>query len=291
MPEQEFNAKLEQLQSLFGEISEKLGQEVGFIKRRRKFSALAFVLLVVMGWLGDKEASLNKLVRLARRLQLEISEVALHKKLNKSAVEMLSKLVMVSLEHLLEKYQLQGVKLKQFTAIYLMDSTQISLPAHLATEFPGFNKPGAQAMLKLQLCFDYLSGQVKALRVEAGRCADQGCELMVQISQAGSLHLFDLGYFKLAHFQNLMEGGAYFISRYHYSTGVYETPDSPQALDLGAWLGTCPKTRQTLTCYLGSAQRLPVRLVAFPLPPDHAEKRRRQAHKKARGRGTTPSQA
>ena len=45
---------------------------------------------------------------------------------------------------------------------------------------------------------------------------------MVALAQQGSLLLCDLGYFTLKAFADIAQSGAYFVSRLHHQTHIYE---------------------------------------------------------------------
>lgn len=59
--------------------------------------------------------------------------------------------------------------------------------------------------MKLHLCYEYLQGAIAALDLTDGRAADQKCRLHLELAHPGSLHLFDLGFFKQEHLAALNE--------------------------------------------------------------------------------------
>ena len=86
--------------------------------------------------------------------------------------------------------------LERFRAIHVTDSTQVDLPQSLLAEFRGSN---GDAKVKLQVTLDYRTGQWLALAMVDGKSADVKRALPVRQALAGSLNLFDLGYFKQEH--------------------------------------------------------------------------------------------
>lgn len=55
-----------------------------------------------------------------------------------------------------------------------------------------------------------------------GKAADNKSGLPLKQAIAGSLNLFDLGYFKQERFRDIAEQDAYFVSRYQPQKAVYE---------------------------------------------------------------------
>ena len=125
--------------------------------------------------------------------------------------------------------------LQQFSAINLVDSTVLSLPDNLVTEFPGCGGDGPQASLKVQLKFEFLHGNLAQIVLEPGKEPDQKFDLYLADIQAGSLNISDLGYFVLANFKTIdEEKEAYYISRYSFGTTLL-TPDE-QSINLETML-------------------------------------------------------
>jgi len=182
---------------------------------------------------------------------------------------------------------LPSQRLRQFKGIYITDSTQIKLPSVLNVLFAG-QKNGSQ--VKVQLCLEYLSGCVSGLELEAGRIPDQSCELPLQQAQVGSLHLFDLGYFKQEHLALLNQQGAFYVTRYQSQTAIYD-PQTGERIDILQSLSATKEQRTELNVTLGARIRTPVRLIAQRLAPKLTAARRRKAKRKARKHGQTCSAA
>jgi hypothetical protein len=146
--------------------------------------------------------------------------------------------------------------------------------------------------MKVQLAYEYHSGQIEALEVEPARCPDQNCRLPQELSEAGDLVLFDLGYFDQKRFAELDKLGIYFLSRLQSQAGLYDLEQPEQKVDLLKELSQLPETVDAGERYvkLGSKQKLPVRMVYYRIPPQVAQERRRKAKQKARQNGKTCSQ-
>jgi hypothetical protein len=97
--------------------------------------------------------------------------------------------------------------------------------------------------------------------------------------QSGDLVIRDLGYFTLSFFDHLAAIGAYFLSRLSYN--VYASADAAEPLHLIRHLNRFGGGEPVMEfqVFLGEKHRLPVRLVAYRLPPDVYRKRQKAAIK------------
>jgi len=275
------------MQQLLGERAEELGRETGFVQRASKMSGAVFAQTMVMGCLEKPEATLGELVQSSAEAGVVISEAGLQQRLTRRAVAFMEALLKEAIVQFGEGKRLGKDVLKRFTSVHILDSSQITLPGALETYFQGTQH---KAAIKLQLSFEYLQGVFRALTFTPARQPDQKCDFHVALAEPGSLHLFDLGYFKQQVFEQLAAVGAYFVSRLQTQTALYLTRDATTRLDLLTWLPSLPGDRWEGWLYLGQRVRLPVRLLAEKLPEPVACERRRKARQTARRRGTTCSQ-
>jgi len=90
-----------------------------------------------------------------------------------------------------------------------------------------------------------------------------------------ALYLADLGYHKLAHFQDISKKGAYWLSRYKTGTNLYSKDSEGNliALDLKEILANSSDYLELEEVYLSKQYQLPVRLIIEVLPEAVKEKR------------------
>ena len=176
---------------------------------------------------------------------------------------------------------LEGMPLlAAFERVVVYDSTCVKLPAGVMAGFPGScSQHGANAMARIQLRIDLLRGAYRRVSFSSFRQNDlsHAVELAQEV-QAGELCLFDLGYFKLAALEQLIQTQASFLCRYSSKVSIYQYPDE-EALDLASYLKRLEK--QGRTCWdthilLGRQEKIPLRLVAIKVPPQVAQARRRK---------------
>lgn len=280
-----YKAKGDHLKLVLEQTVEAVNGWVRFSQRKRVLDAVGFVQTLVLGWLAEPEASLSMLTVSAKKLGFHISRQGLQERMTSRAVVLMMAVLRTTLHHQLGDQRLALPIAASLSAIWITDSTQITLPAALHDEFPG---NVGNSMVKLQVSLDYLSGRLVFDPLMAGKTPDQTCDLPVEQAQAGSLQLFDLGYFSQARLKQIAERQAYFLCRYQTQTALYHAT-SHQPVDLLALLSVAPGD---CTWYgaLGAQARVSIRLVAHRVSPQRAQDRRRRAKAKAKKQGKTCSE-
>jgi len=280
------------IQQFMSEITTDQGQMSGFVQRRSKMTAEVFSQTLILGLLDNPEATLNDLIQVSAKAGVAISEPGLHSRINDEAVGLLKGLLDSSLKHFAAQGTVPAEMLARFSWVDVLDSTQITLPKALADHFAGYNSPGSEAVLKIQLSVDYKQGRLNALQIGAGRVPDQACELAVQLATPNSLQLFDMGYAVLDRLRRIQAKDAYFLTPLQTRTNVYAQADASTPLDLAQWLATQDQPDGLVDhwVWVGEDERLPVRLVAYRLPQATVDHRRRQAHRNARKKGRQVTQ-
>jgi hypothetical protein len=253
--------------------------------RKRQMSAVQLVRVMVLGWLRQPSASLNELAASAAEQGCQISAQGLHARMNYRAVGLLTGVLREVLQQRLPVEPLESERLKQFSQIYITDSTLLKVSDCLRSEFAGM---GQTAQIKLQVRLEYLSGQIDTLQVQAGRQPDQSCDLPAQHLQAGSLQLFDLGYFKQERLQAIAQRHAFFVTRYQSQTALYGL-DTETRLALATCLRQHTSDTFEWEGLLGLEVKLPVRLVAKRRSVAQAQQRRRKVKRKAKSNHQTCS--
>lgn len=276
-------------QTFFEQIATRESLESDFVQRRSKMTGTLFAQTLVLGCLERPDASLNDFINVCADFDVSITAPGLDQRINKKATVMMKELLQVAVEQCrLPQRTLQEV-FRAFQAVHILDSTQISLPDGLETWHQGLGGKGPVSGAKLQLSYEYLSGELSALEIVDGRSPDHKCQFHYQLAEPGSLHLFDLGYFNQELFTTLDQTGAYFVSRLHTLAGLYWHKSDSKCFDLPAYLRGQKEDQHEFHALLGSRARLPVRVIVQRLPHEVAEKRRRKAKKRRRRAGTTAS--
>jgi hypothetical protein len=276
----EYKRERDQLQMLLGEIGEMLGESSGFVQRQSKIGGNELIQILTLGCLENGAASLSGFCQVAQDLEISLSTSGLHQRLSAEAVELLRQVCQLWLEQRSDTDQGRAV-LGRFGAVHIVDSSRIQLPDALAAQFAG-SRNGAT--MKVQLAYEYHSGRIEAIELEAGRKPDQKCTLPQDLSAPGDLVLFDLGYFSQDRFAELDNEGGYFLSRLQGQVGLYEKDDAHCQVDLLHWLKGLPETVTVgeRDLRMGRRQKVPVRVVYYRLPQQVAQERRRKAKQAAK---------
>ncbi len=276
------------LQRFFLREAEITGEVTFFVRRASKLSASLMLRGLVFGWLANPLASLNDLAAFFQdHLAVSVTAQGLHARIHRATVAFFKSMCQAALMDLSQTVQVPIPVLRQFSEVNLTDSTGISLPACLKKRWPGSGGKASPAGLKIQLVFEFLTGTFKKVWVTNGITPDQAITRHISGIRRGSLNLFDLAYFSIARLRAIRDKGAFFLCRFLPSTTVYDR--AGQKLDLVALLRRETRTRFELAVQLGHLLPISCRLCCFRAPEAVVNRRRRQARKKAKRQGRTPS--
>jgi hypothetical protein len=268
----------EEIQKLVSIYAQKANEWAHFSQRKSTLSAEKFVQLLVLTAIKTPQASLNQLALEGRDLGITLSASALHERMGKEAVMLLAGVLHLAMQDLRQPCPLPIEALQTFSGIYITDSTQIALGESLAPIFAGNQ---GNSMLKLQVTWDYLHGNLAVLELVEGKNCDQGWRLHRRYAVPGSLQLFDLGYFSQDYLEEIGNQQAYFVSRYQSNTAVYGL-NGRERLNLADYLRGCQSNEAELEVYVGRRVQVKVRLLMRRLSQQAADARRRKILKKAR---------
>jgi hypothetical protein len=269
----------------FNQEAERIGLATQCKQRESKLTPSAFVMSLIATCLSQS-FGLDTFLGFLYDYGITITKQSLSERFNVRTEAFLKELSSSFLNHFQHEKLPELNGLEAFTALNLIDSSSVSLHSSLSQLFKGSGGVASDAALKIQLMFDYLSGQIKELTLTSGCDNDQGFDYYFNSIQKGALYLMDLGYFKLQSFKKIIDGEAYFVSRLLTGTKLF-TLDG-DALDLHATLLTAPNlfSKQLL---MGAKAKISVRLVTQRLPKEIADKRRQALRKGHKRRGITPS--
>jgi len=217
------------IQNVLGPEAEELGRATGVIQRRRKFTAVSLLRMLVLTLLRKPDAKATDFQSTAAQLGLDVTSTAVENRFTPQLVGFLRAVLERTVLRVLAASPQTVDLLNKFTSVRIGDSSTIALPDELADQFPGCGgilRAGLAAM-KIHLLWDFLTGSILQLRITPGRASDATNPIAQEVAPAGSLSLFDLGYFCLDRFQNLTRAGAFWISRLQHGTSVFEGVIAP----------------------------------------------------------------
>lgn len=279
------------MQAVFGTMLNDLSRATGCVQRQRKFCGMSLLRTLVLTLLQRPAAKDRDYRTTAAKLGVLVTEKAIAQRFTDGLVRFLAESLKQVVAQTLAAKPVSGALLGKFTDVRIGDSTTIALPDELAEQFPGCGGTGkaCQAALKVQVLWSLKTGQLLQWVLEPGRASDALSEIAAAVPPAGSLSIFDLGYFSLERFRQVGEANAYWISRFQHNTKVFDGEGKP--LPLLRFLQKHGRHGVVdLPAVVGEKERLGCRLIAVAVPPEVAARRRQQVREKARDHGREPSQ-
>lgn len=190
-------------------------------------------------------------------------------------------------EKLLQNYgkNLDQKTLAFFNRILIQDSTICVLNKKLESKYKGSGGSASKASLKIDVIHELKSSAILRMIISEGNLPDISfASFILEEVSAGDLVLRDLGYFKLNELKKISDQNAYFISRFKSDISVYLTREDTKPIDLGRYLKTSTDKSENpivdVVVYLGAIKQ-ESRLIAYKVPPETSNERRRKAKRTA----------
>jgi len=222
--------------------------------------------------------------------QAQMTPQALHQRMNPYAVRSWQAVFQLALRQQLAPIceRLPVGALTPLGRVRLEDRTPCRLHAKLAEALKGSGGSASSSAVKIDLIYAVRHHALLAVPLSDGTAADQGRALaIVPHLQANDLVVRDLGYCSLESLRQIDAHGAWYLSR--FSKGVEGSLESPAQAGAGVLVDDLQQhdpddAVSDLPVYIGH-ERLPCRLLAYRLPDDVVEQRRRKAAEEARKKG------
>jgi len=274
------------------QIEEK-ANEICFSKRNSGLEATTFFKAFTFELWNVHEITLDIIAGKCENLQygLSLSKQALFERLEIGA-KLMKEMLGLAFDLATKKaYSAEIISvLKQFENVYIADSTTISLPDKLKDIYTGLGGTNSDAAIKIQAAFNILKNQFEKLELFPAISNDSKyTDELINMLNHGEVIIFDLGYFRIKAFQEIIEKQAHFISRVktntifylksHIEDGKFEKVDILNILRKSSGI---VDTR----VFIGR-EKVDVRLVAIRLPKETINERRRKENKKATAKGKT----
>lgn len=266
----------EQLQH---EFIDTLASQTGFVKRKpRKITPMNFLSAFFITVLSGSRSLSSFAETLGLLSNTCISKQAVHKKMTPTLVEFL--------ERVLEKVLATNIRMEttvqshlanNFNRVLLQDSTTIKLNPKLACYFPGGKNQSGQisSAMKIQAVYDLLRESFYSFDISGFTKNDQSASPdILSIVSKGDLIIRDLGYFVLSVLKKLSIMGVFFCSRLQHNVSIFKA-DGVTPFNL--YDNLKKHAILDINVVVGAKDRVPVRLVAVPVPENIAAERRRKA--------------
>ena len=277
------------IQNVLGPEAEELGRATGVIQRRRKFTAVSLLRMLVLTLLRKPDAKATDFQSTAAQLGLDVTSTAVENRFTPQLVGFLRAVLERTVLRVLAASPQTVDLLNKFTSVRIGDSSTIALPDELADQFPGCGgilrgagRDEDPPAVGLPHRLDPPTAnhpRPRQRRYQPDRPGGRPGRVAVAVRP---------GLFCLDRFQNLTRAGAFWISRLQHGTSVFDAQGQPLALlqYLRQQTGSGPIDVSVL---LGVSHRMPCRLIALRVPQEVADRRRQKAYVKAQKHGRVPS--
>ncbi len=274
-----------------GEL-EKLARQTKFTQRKSKLSGGEFLNALMFVHQQGKDLSLLDICGdLYEQCGIKIRKQSLQDRFNDKAVKfmkaVLSKILSDQLKCIDKK---KDKDLSSFGRIRIKDSTRFKLPDSYAGIYQGHGKNSgtAQSQISIQYEYDLLSGNTMDLRLTPGKRNDQtDSKKNTHKIAENDLFIRDLGYATLDFMSRIIAGGAYFLNRLNPMTKAYYADNPEKEVDFAHCYKRMKKYGLDFLEYdvvLGK-DKIPSRLIIYPVDKKTYEKRIRKIQKYARRKG------
>lgn len=258
-------------------VINRLSKSSKFVSRRNpKITPFAFVVGLIESCFTRCNTYSSWASAIGAITGNEVTKQALSKRMNERTEDFASKLFSHVLNRKLEVLKKDRL-FDLFKRVLLGDSTTLSLPEVLASDFPGNVSRGKQkAVARLQCVINIKSMKWLHLSLNAFTNNDQSASPdVLSLLGKGDLLIRDLGYFVLKVLGEIINKKAFFISRLKYGLTLYNEAGKEMT-----WRNLSRrKSIVDRKILLGKKEMIPVRIIMIPLPAKQAEERIRKAKK------------
>jgi hypothetical protein len=284
------------LEDVFTSVElEATARETGFHKRKSKIIPSVFFDLLMYDMNSGTSKSLNQLSIEARsEHDIGVTKQGIDKKFNEYTLQFLKSLIEKQLSVELG-LQIDAGWLIPFNRVPIKDGTRFHLLEEYKDYLPGSGGSGSKAGACLQFEFDLKSGHIIDLSLTPANRPDvkDALESLDNVKK-GDLIIRDLGYYAFNSFINIIKKEAFFISRLGAKTNVFEMRSGNyKKLDFKSVyhkMKRCKQSRNYKDVFIGSEEKIPVRLVIELMPDDIYEERMRKIHKLHKKKGYQTSE-
>ncbi len=273
-----------------------LAQESNFIKRTSsKFTGFEFLTTMLVSSIDAESATLEKLSDIFRtQHRINIRAQSIMERLNdEHTVKFLKSIFENLLKNQFDSFTKDILPdlLSPFSKILIQDSTVCDLNPKLSSIFKGSGGRASKASLKLDVIYDFKTKRFEHITLTDNRDADQklGCKILDHLIP-NTLVIRDLGYLRMDSILKIISTGGFVLSRMKNNTCVYLNENDVEQLDLAKYLHENFRKASVvdIKVYI-TEKKIGMRLVAYKVPKEISEQRRRAAHAKAKKDGRTLS--
>lgn len=274
-------------------VADAAAIESGCVTRVGQFCGSILVLTLTFGWLGNPAASLLELTQAAKRHGVTSSPQGLDQRFTPALAATLKAVLNAAVQTVVAHGGATAPLLERFTGgVWVLDSSTITLPDELASDYPGGGGGAGQgaAGLKLHTELNLTTGALRGPDLSASRASDRSSALQHAALPPDSLRLHDRQYVVLPVLRQIAAAGGFWLSRYHAGSAIGD-PDGTVWAARGQRLAEAAQVTPLvdLAVEIGRRERLPARLIAVRLSQEQADRQRAEVKRRAQRNGYTAS--
>lgn len=270
----------------------KIARETGFVQRAGgKINPFDFLMTLVFRLSTSIPSALELIISL---LNIDISRSGIHQRFTEKTTLFLKCCLQVIMVKRIFEYQAISTELFQpFNRVIISDSSSWDISPQLKDIFPGSGGSASEANCKIQFCYDYKSGSVILLEEMKGTIPDQEYSKNIElIIEEGDLSVTDLGYWLFETFYKIDRKGGFFVNRFNNQVNIWQVVNGEHVkLKLEDILHKQRGNSVEIEVIIRGSKKeeyLKVRLIAFRIPEETANMRRKRLYEQAKKKGYTP---
>jgi len=284
----------------------ELARTTGFVQRSSsRLSGEEFVQVLITESIDGEKNTLRGAIDTLRRIKstAKMTVQALSQRINtKAATDLIESVFISTLQTVMNKISNliilsdnHGELLRFFTNVYIQDSSECQLDPALKEDYKGSGGGSGNgkgdASVKIDLIYEYKKKVLSHFKVTDRKEPDVVLgEKIVEIIKKGDLIIRDLGYSSVNIFRQIHEIGAFFLSRLQASLSVYLNLNDTQPTLLGNFLEKKAKSSGIVDVMVYiSKQMMPLRMIAYRVPPEVKKKRCEEYLKECRKKKRKPN--
>lgn len=272
-----------------------IARETGFTKRKSKISPSTFFDLLMYDISSRGSKSLRQIsIEAISEHKIKISKQGVDKRFNENTIEFMKRLIEKQLSVEVSQH-IEAGWLSYFNRVLIKDGTRFDIKDAYKEYFPGSGGSASEAGACIQFEFDLKSGFINQLNITPSRRPDIRDTLDgLDKIQKGDLVIRDLGYYSYKSFGDIINKGAFFISRFVPKAVAYEKlNDQLTRIDFKAVYRFMRKhklSRIYKDVFVGKSEKIKVKMVIELLPDEVYEQRMRNIEKKHQKKGHKTSE-
>ncbi|MBM3238528.1 hypothetical protein FJZ31_19715 [Candidatus Poribacteria bacterium] len=160
------------MQAILSCAAEIIAFNTGVIQRLRKFTGSVFVQTLVFGWLSHPKATLEDLTQTAATLGLSITPQGLDKRFTSVCANFILKVLEAAVATVIAEKPVAIPVLHRFAAVYIQDSSTITLPDVRAVIWQGCGgrrEKNTRSSLKTQIRLNLNPGELIGPYLQSGK--------------------------------------------------------------------------------------------------------------------------